>query len=420
MAINNPYFIRPTINSGFMQLPNISLGNVWTFESLFLYPLSPTPDWNTFIRGSVSDHQIIVQKTNLHLGMYDSVGGSGFNDTGFVMSTLSNGWHHMACVGENNTQKYYIDGVLVGQVNRQSKSDIRSVGAYWGNSQTWGDFDEVRLWNIARTQTQIKTYVNRWLIGNETGLVGYWKCNEGIGVTIKDETSNKRNGILQGSNTWVIGTLNLINSELHDIDIVSSNAWYENTYNIKFNLNLEAKYGVAIQYKILIDDIQFYPDSGFSSLLNLPNNISFTIPISKLKIGDNLVVFEIKNETSVTYRFGEYNIIKENKDTIKMQRKFLYSNEWSVEDNIKIDSNGLTLKKYGNNVVVTTDYTRINTIGKRRLLNVFIDGSSDIKKESTYTDKMINRHEVANGYQSEYKLQLERWTTVKSIEVQSI
>lgn len=38
-----------------------------------------------------------------------------------------------------------------------------------------GSLDEFRLWNVARTGSQITEAMNRGLVGNEAGIVGYWK-----------------------------------------------------------------------------------------------------------------------------------------------------------------------------------------------------------------------------------------------------
>ena len=38
-----------------------------------------------------------------------------------------------------------------------------------------GLIDEVRIWDIARTENQIRSDMNKQLKGDESGLVGYWK-----------------------------------------------------------------------------------------------------------------------------------------------------------------------------------------------------------------------------------------------------
>ena len=59
-----------------------------------------------------------------------------------------------------------------------------------------GDIDEVSVWNIALAENQICADLNKHLAGNETGLVGYWRFDEGTGQTAYDSSSNNNNGQL--------------------------------------------------------------------------------------------------------------------------------------------------------------------------------------------------------------------------------
>ena len=47
--------------------------------------------------------------------------------------------------------------------------------------------------------------MNQTLNGNEPGLVGYWKFDEGTGTTTADATSNGNDGTISGA-IWVPGT----------------------------------------------------------------------------------------------------------------------------------------------------------------------------------------------------------------------
>jgi len=44
-----------------------------------------------------------------------------------------------------------------------------------------GMFDDLRVWNVARSAAEIMGNYTRLLAGNETGLVGYWKFDEAPG-----------------------------------------------------------------------------------------------------------------------------------------------------------------------------------------------------------------------------------------------
>jgi Concanavalin A-like lectin/glucanases superfamily/Secretion system C-terminal sorting domain len=99
-----------------------------------------------------------------------------------------NTWYHVAITYDapTTTMKLYRDGLLVSTntavppyINGQNVL----IGSYFFNS--FGGFfngaiDEVRIWNTALTITDINNRKNCELAGNETGLVAYYKFNQGI------------------------------------------------------------------------------------------------------------------------------------------------------------------------------------------------------------------------------------------------
>ncbi|MCG8537880.1 MAG: LamG domain-containing protein, partial [Pseudomonadales bacterium] len=58
-----------------------------------------------------------------------------------------------------------------------------------------GDMDDVQVWNRALTQTEILQQMDSELSGNETGLIAYYKFNEGQGETLLDASVNANNAI---------------------------------------------------------------------------------------------------------------------------------------------------------------------------------------------------------------------------------
>ncbi len=68
-----------------------------------------------------------------------------------------------------------------------------------------GIMDEARIWNVARTQSEIISTINSELASG-TGLIGRWGMNEGPGsTTIADSTAPATNGTLVNGPTWVAG-----------------------------------------------------------------------------------------------------------------------------------------------------------------------------------------------------------------------
>ncbi|MCY4673068.1 MAG: M6 family metalloprotease domain-containing protein, partial [Bacteroidetes bacterium] len=69
-----------------------------------------------------------------------------------------------------------------------------------------GTIDELRIWNTARTDAEIKDFVNSRFIGDIRvldGLVGYWPMNEGSGIAFQDESVHANHGTTTGS--WGTG-----------------------------------------------------------------------------------------------------------------------------------------------------------------------------------------------------------------------
>lgn len=134
-------------------------------------------------------------------------------------------WAHLAVVKSGTSITHYLNGAPNGtgtittpavDNNGTLRIGSRDDESIWMK----GRMDEVRLWNIARTESQINATLNTDLNGNENGLVAYYPLDEAIdnvgdpGVTIiADQTSFNNNGTAQNfSNTgtasnWVYGAL---------------------------------------------------------------------------------------------------------------------------------------------------------------------------------------------------------------------
>lgn len=126
--------------------------------------------------------------------------------------------HHIAYVRNGNNGYIYIDGLQVGSHTTTYSilpTDLISIGQEWDNLTTTpttsqffnGDIEDLRVWTTSRSQTQIQTNMNNELIGNEPGLLAYYKFNQGFpsgnntGVnSIIDQTINTNHGNLIGFN----------------------------------------------------------------------------------------------------------------------------------------------------------------------------------------------------------------------------
>jgi len=120
-------------------------------------------------------------------------------------------WYHIAGVYDGNNVKVYVDGVL-----QDSRDDDADPGIAPSNIDLWigdsafepynrefnGIIDEVRIWNYGKTQAEIQETMAEILEGNEPGLAGYWRFDEGTGNMAYDSTANHNDGSLVGMPDW--------------------------------------------------------------------------------------------------------------------------------------------------------------------------------------------------------------------------
>jgi hypothetical protein len=143
--------------------------------------------------------------------------GVGANTKSYYGSTYisDNRWHHVAFSydGTNDQLKLFVDGKLqtptklIDQnVSTFSCTQYLLIGAERTNNPNLyfsGRIDEVRVWNTARTEQQLKDNMKNVVSPTSTGLVAYYKFDETSGTTLLDQTSNANNGTLTNGPTWV-------------------------------------------------------------------------------------------------------------------------------------------------------------------------------------------------------------------------
>jgi len=136
--------------------------------------------------------------------------------SGYSTTISSATWFHWAVVFDGSglanadRLKLYIDGsitpiviVFTGTIPATTSSSLSGDNAYLSSAFTpfGGKMDEVRIWSVARTGTQINDYYDKLVSGATANLVANWRMNEGTGTTLYDETSNDWDGTISGS-TW--------------------------------------------------------------------------------------------------------------------------------------------------------------------------------------------------------------------------
>lgn len=112
----------------------------------------------------------------------------------------TNEWNHIAVTYDatNGEMKIYVNGAVqsegINQIGKVSLGVDGVNGFYIGRSYAderflAGEISECRIWNVVRTKEEIAQNPYEVDPASE-GLVAYWKCNEGGGNVVKDQTAN--------------------------------------------------------------------------------------------------------------------------------------------------------------------------------------------------------------------------------------
>lgn len=122
-------------------------------------------------------------------------------------TTATTNWTHLAATYDGSLLRLYVNGILQSSASAVGVLDTASFTAYNIGRNTSavayfdGKIDEVRIWNYPKTATEIGRDYTRQMIGNEPGLIGYYRLNEGTGTTAGDSSGNNNTGSIISS-TW--------------------------------------------------------------------------------------------------------------------------------------------------------------------------------------------------------------------------
>jgi hypothetical protein len=230
-------------------------------------------------------------------------------------------WIHAAEVFDSASHSYklFIDGILESNItpstltmNRNTSQPFR-IGTYDFSyaPEFKGQMDEIRIWNVARTEEEIQANMYRELSGTEPGLIGYWKFDEGSGDTAYDSSPNNNDGMLYGGATWVVssspivtwiyvdttsGTVPVIDSMIVEVTfdatglyggdyyaniIVSSNDPDEPELVVPAHLHVTGAPAIAVSADTLDCGI-VYPGSSVTDTLIVANEGTDTLIVSEI------------------------------------------------------------------------------------------------------------------------------------------
>ncbi|MCB9232977.1 MAG: T9SS type A sorting domain-containing protein [Bacteroidia bacterium] len=116
-------------------------------------------------------------------------------------------WYHVAgTIHPTQGMSLYIDGVLQNSTHSSTAASV--INNHLTCLGRWGDLnirffqgrmDEVRIWNRSLSGQEINENLCDTINpANQSGLIAYWRMNEGTGVVAKDISGNYYDATLQG------------------------------------------------------------------------------------------------------------------------------------------------------------------------------------------------------------------------------
>ena len=169
------------------------------------------PESFSWLSGIISKyHTNAANGYILRLTHQSPYSGLGFDELVTSTNLLNaNQWYHIAAVKDGPSRKVFINGIeypLSGSaLNVVANNNPVRLGSDYGGRYFDGRIDEVRIWNIARTQAEITSTMNNPPSVGQNGLIAYYNFNSGTGNTLFDQTGNGHDGSLMGSPQWVDG-----------------------------------------------------------------------------------------------------------------------------------------------------------------------------------------------------------------------
>jgi hypothetical protein len=120
-------------------------------------------------------------------------------------------WVHVAATRQKSsgTIQIFVNGALENQAVASNTNSLTTTPAIaiGSNTQGLGNFiglmDELRIWSLVRTPAQIAATMRQRLIGNEAGLVGYWRFDAQDAGAPVDSSPTNASATMVGAPVWV-------------------------------------------------------------------------------------------------------------------------------------------------------------------------------------------------------------------------
>lgn len=275
--------------------PSLDISGDFTIEA-WIKPNDISFEKTILIKGNSSqcgNYGLFIKDGNL---AYVSAGECGWTGRGANSSLQVNIWQHVAVVGQGTNLKLYIDGILTDEITLSSTYGNLNNDELWIGRSIFstnnfffdGNIDEIRIWNMSRTQTEIQNNLNTELTGLESNLVAYYKLDDiETDCDIEDCSYNENHGTRININ-------DSSNPPSYESDQPT------NLANVDCGLTFNNCITFASEFQLFVDSI----------MLNLqsPNDVNFLNDVNQVTQAIEDLKFYYNNRTEIVDEY--YNFLE--------------------------------------------------------------------------------------------------------------
>ena len=232
---------------------HISLGNTFTMQNFTIDMwIKPGATQNQFANIIDNNHSgsftnWVCQQDDNNVNRY----GFGTMNTGAFFTLTANVWQHLTLVKSATTIETYVNGILsqstaynAGPIN--FNGNFLRLGSFGGGGRNWkGQMDEVRIWDTALNQAQIRDRMCKKISNSDaliSNLKAYYNFDESTGITVFDGSVNATNGTLINTPTRPISGAPIGNQSAHNY-IVAGLPAVNLSYNAQDDLAVNVNSG---------------------------------------------------------------------------------------------------------------------------------------------------------------------------------